>query len=91
LYDRNEKQPAGASNLLALAKEKEVPSGISTPFDMKSGPKELNVPAAFAEASFALGPTDFSRPQTREDAIFIVAVDKRIPSEQLLRAEPRES
>jgi hypothetical protein len=81
LYERNEKNPLGETNLLELAKEKNVVSGISTPFDSKNPPKELNVTANFADAAFALSTNDFSRPLLGEDAIYIIALEKKIPSE----------
>ena len=82
LYDRYEKEPR-ADVLQVVAKEKGLPIQITAPFDLKNGPKELEVGPSFAEAAFALTPTNepFSRPLPGDDAIYIIGFEKLIPGE----------
>jgi len=80
LFDLTPQRP---ENLELLAKSNNLPVQVSEPFDEVDGPKDLNVAASFVKAAFALSPNDepVAGPLVGEDAVFVIAFNKKIPSE----------
>jgi hypothetical protein len=79
LFDR---EPLKAENLRTLAKERELPVQTTTPFDRENGPADLDVGLNFVQAGFKLSAdAPFSSPVVEEDAVYILALDRRLPSE----------
>jgi peptidyl-prolyl cis-trans isomerase D len=80
LFDQTNARP---ENLALLAKEKGLTVEVTAPFDREEGPKDLRVNPDFAKKAFMLSPTDepFAGPLPGEDAAYVIAFEKRIPSE----------
>ena len=77
-----DKEPTRPENLAALAKQKSLTVKVSAPFDREEGPKDLHVNADFAKKAFGLTTNEpFAGPIAGEDAVYVIAMDKRIPSE----------
>lgn len=75
-------QPVQAENLATLAAQKELAVTTLAPFSEMEGPRELNVRATFARAAFALNPQEpISPPVVGEDAVYLLALKGRVPSE----------
>ncbi len=76
-------EPMRPENLATLAKSNSLPVKVTAPFDREEGPKEFKVNANFAKAAFALSPTNepFAGPLVGDDAVYVMAFDKRVPSE----------
>ena len=75
-------QPVKAENLATLATQKGMPVSTSAPFSEAEGPRELNVRQTFSRAAFALTPQlPVSPPVVGEDAVYVLALQGRIPSE----------
>lgn len=71
-----------AENLDKLAKEKGLTVGTTAPFDREAGPRELDVTADFATKAFSRTPTDpFAGPIVGQSAVYVIALNKKIPSE----------
>ncbi len=83
LSQRAEKQPKNAALLEALAKEKGFTAKVSAPFSQNEGPKELSVPDNFTRVAFALTAEEpiAIEPLVAEDAVYVIALNARIPSE----------
>ena len=77
------KEPRQPENLAALAKESGSTVKVTAPFDRKEGPTEIKVGDNFAKTAFALSPTDepFAPPLIGEEAVYVIAFNKTIPSE----------
>lgn len=79
LFDQ---EPLQAGNLRALAQARELPVQALAPFDRERGPLDLDVGLNFVQAAFKLSAdTPFSSPVVEEDAVYILALDRRVPSE----------
>jgi len=77
-----DKDPTRPENLAALAKQKNLTVKVSAPFDREEGPKDLHVNADFTKKAFGLTTSEpFAGPIVGEDAVYVIAMDKRIPSE----------
>ncbi len=75
-------EPMRAENLDKLAKEKGLTVRKTAPFDMQDGPTELGVGPDFAQKAFALTPDyPFAGPILGTNAVYVIALDKKIPSE----------
>jgi len=75
-------EPMRADNLDKLAKEKGLEVRFSAPFDLRDGPKELEVGSDFAQKAFARTPEDpLAGPLLGLDAVYVIALSKKIPSE----------
>lgn len=73
--------PVAAENLQQLAAERKLSAAVSAPFDARSGPVELNVPASFAKSAFARTAEEpFDGPVIAEDGVYVIALKKVIPS-----------
>ena len=75
-------KPVQADNLATLAAQKELPVTTLAPFSEMEGPRELNVRPTFARTAFALTPQEpISPPVVGEDAVYLLALKGRVPSE----------
>jgi peptidyl-prolyl cis-trans isomerase D len=71
-----------ASNLEAVAQAKGLPVQVSLSFDRRSGPLELSTGPDFVNKAFALTTNDpFAGPLVGSDAVYVISLNKRIPSE----------
>jgi len=74
-------QPVKAENLKNLAAAKGLVCLNPEPFD-EDGPPGMKAGAAFAQAAFKLNPDrPFSPPTRAEDAIYLMALKRKLPSE----------
>ena len=75
-------KPVRAENLEALARTKGLNVSLSSPFDREEGPKELEVGPDFLKAAFKLTPDEpFAGPLIGKDGAYVIALNKKIPSE----------
>jgi hypothetical protein len=75
-------EPVRPENLEPLAKKSDLTVGVSEPFDQADGPKELKVAGDFVKAAFGLTPNEpFAGPLTGDDGVYVIALKKRLPSE----------
>jgi hypothetical protein len=71
-----------ADNLNKLAKEKGLTVQTTAPFDLQDGPKNLDVGQDFAQKAFGRTTNDpFAGPIVAPDGVYVIALDKRVPSE----------
>jgi hypothetical protein len=82
LYDLYQKEPKGTNHLEKLATESGYQSAVTEPFS-QDGPKGLKVPEQFAQVALALTPEQPvpSEPLSAADAAYVIALNKRFPSE----------
>jgi hypothetical protein len=74
--------PVRADNLDKLAKEKGLTVRVTEPFDQRDGPTELEVGQDFAAKAFARTPGEpFAGPIVGMDGVYVIAFNKKIPSE----------
>jgi len=74
--------PAKPENLATVAKQKGLIVHVTAPFSRESGPEELTVPESFIKAAFALTTDEpLVGPIAGTNAVFVVALDKQLPSE----------
>jgi hypothetical protein len=74
--------PVRAENLEKVAKEKGLTVGVTAPFDRENGPRDLELGPDFAQRAFSRTPTDpFAGPILGQDAVYVIALNKKIPSE----------
>ena len=79
LFDR---EPVTVANLNQLAQERGLTVKTTEPFDREHGPKEFRAGINFVQAAFKLTPDyPFSSPVTDEDAAYVLAFNRRLPSE----------
>lgn len=83
LYGLYEKEPNKPDNLDRLAAATGIQSAVTEPFTRFDPPESLKAPASFGEVAFALSPEEplASEPLVGEDAVYVIAFGKRIPSE----------
>lgn len=75
-------EPMRAENLDKFAKEKGLTVQVSQPFARDFGPKDLNVRPDFAKRAFALSADEpLGGPLVGDDAVYVIALDKKLPSE----------
>ncbi len=75
-------EPMRPENLEAFAKTAGLTVHVSEPFDRDYGPDDLKVPPDFTKRAFALSADEpFAGPFVGEDAVFVIAEYKRLPSE----------
>jgi len=87
----DDQHPYSIGDLAALAKTRNLTVKTTAPFDMKTGTKELDVPLKNLRVLFSLrtdDPDDKDRsmlyapsPLVGESAVYVVGLEKRIPSE----------
>lgn len=75
-------QPAKAENLATIAQQKGLPVNTTAPFSEMEGPREIRARQDFTRTAFSLTPErPLSRAIVGEDAVFILALQARFPSE----------
>lgn len=75
-------EPMRAENLEKVAAEKGLPVHLSRPFSRDFGPAELPVGPDFTRAAFALSAEEpLAGPFVGEDGVYVIALDRRLPSE----------
>jgi peptidyl-prolyl cis-trans isomerase D len=75
-------EPLRAENLGVLAERKGLTAHLSEPFDRQYPPSDLKVGGDFLKRAFALTPEEpFSETLLGEDAAYVIAFNKRLPSE----------
>ena len=75
-------EPLRAENLDKLAKEKGLTVHVTKPFDQRDGPADMVVGQDFAQKAFSRRPEDpFAGPLLGQDAVYVIALQKRLPSE----------
>jgi peptidyl-prolyl cis-trans isomerase D len=80
-YLVEEQESKDPSAFSTVAKEKNLPVQVTAPFDRFDGPKDIAVGPSFASAAFSLTNATFAGPVLGDDAVFIISLNKRIPSE----------
>ncbi|HOX57566.1 MAG TPA: peptidylprolyl isomerase [Candidatus Paceibacterota bacterium] len=74
--------PLRAEDLSKMAKENGLAVGLTEPFDRENPPADLGVALDFAQKAFARTPDDpFAGPIQGSDAVYVIALNKKIPSE----------
>lgn len=74
--------PPKPENLKLLAASNNLPVEVTAPFDRDSTPKDLEVGQDFTKAAFALTADEpYSPPLIGQDGVYLIAMDKTIPSE----------
>jgi len=83
LYELYQKQPQQSDHLERLAAATGYQSAVTEPFTSREGPKDLKVFDSFAKVAFVLTPEEpmASEPILGEDAVYVLALKKKIPSE----------
>ncbi|MSU58503.1 MAG: hypothetical protein EXS35_10050 [Pedosphaera sp.] len=82
VLDDKKSTPPRIDDLDKLAAEQKLTVKVSAPFDAEEGPKEMVVLASFIKESFKRTPEDlFAGPLGGRDAAYVIALDKRLPSE----------
>ncbi|HVU99739.1 MAG TPA: hypothetical protein VHH88_00155, partial [Verrucomicrobiae bacterium] len=77
-----EMTPMKASALESAARTNGLTVHVTAPFDQETGPRDLDVSQNFTRAAFALTPDDpFAQPIAGQDAVYLMAYHKVIPSE----------
>jgi hypothetical protein len=77
-----DQDPVRAESLDKLASEKGLPVKVTAPFDREEGPQDLKVRADFARRAFGLTSEEpIAGPIAAEDAVYVIALKKQIPSE----------
>jgi hypothetical protein len=75
-------EPMKAENLSTLAKEKGLAVQVTAPFDSEYGPNDIRGADDFTKKAFALTPDyPFAGPIIGLDGVYVIALDKRLPSE----------
>ncbi len=75
-------QPRRAANLGELAGKKSLTVQTTAPFDSENGPPDFSMPAGFAQQAFRLTEEDpFSGSVVGEDGVYVLALQRRFPSE----------
>jgi len=74
--------PVRPENLATVAKQKGLTVHLTEPFSQDYGPEEFTAPAAFTKAAFGLTPDEpLAGPIVSQDAIYVIALAKQLPSE----------
>jgi hypothetical protein len=79
LFDMKETR---AENLEIAAKTNGLQVSVTPPFDRADGPTNLDAGPDFAKAAFALSADEpFAQPIVGHDGVYVIAFNKRLPSE----------
>jgi peptidyl-prolyl cis-trans isomerase D len=74
--------PVKSENLTAVAKQKGLVVHTTEPFSSELGPEEIGPLESFTKAAFDLTPDDpFAGPIEGPDAVYVIAFEKKLPSE----------
>jgi hypothetical protein len=83
--------PALAENLATVAKQKGLVVQTTTPFSAETGPQEFTAPEGFVKIAFGLTPDEpFANPIIGQDAIYVIALARQLPSEIPALADIRD-
>jgi hypothetical protein len=75
-------EPPRPENLAVVAKQKHLTVKTTAPFDAQHGPEDFSTSEDFAKAAFGLNADEpFAGPIAGSDAIYIIALEKNLPSE----------
>jgi hypothetical protein len=75
-------KPVRAENLETRAQSNGLAAGVSTPFASREWPKDIEVGADFTKAAFTLTADEpFAGPLDGADAAYVIALNRRLPSE----------
>jgi hypothetical protein len=75
-------EPVRAANLAEAAARSNLTVKVTAPFDRDYGPAELEVRSDFARAAFNLTEdVPFAGPIIGEDGVYVIALNKKLPSE----------
>lgn len=75
-------KPMKAENLEQFAKEKNLPVAVTPPFSREADPEGIDAGPDFARVAFSLGEEEpLGGPIVAEDGVYVVALQKKIPSE----------
>jgi hypothetical protein len=75
-------KPVRPDNLATFAKTNGLTVEVTPPFDRKEPPKDLKVDDVFVRTAFALTSDEpFAGPILGEDAVYVIASNQRLPSE----------
>lgn len=74
-------EPVKPDNFAALAKQQKLVVQTTAPFDANNGPTDFNAPSGFAKAAFDLSAdVPFGGPVVGQDAVYVIALDRQLPS-----------
>jgi peptidyl-prolyl cis-trans isomerase D len=74
--------PPRAENLAAVAKQKGLTVKVTAPFTADAGPTEFTAPEEFTKSAFGLTTDEpFAGPIVGPDGVYVIALDKQLPSE----------
>lgn len=79
-----ETEPVRLANFTLFAQSNNLPVKVTEPFGPNDTPPGLDVPQSFATAAFNLGDSTnnyFGGPVVGDTSVYVIAYDKRIPSE----------
>jgi SurA N-terminal domain/PPIC-type PPIASE domain len=75
-------EPVRSENLAAIASQKGLTVRVTAPFSREHGPEESAMPESFVKAAFTLTTDEpFVGPVASSNAVFVLALDKQLPSE----------
>ena len=75
-------EPVRPENLAAIAKQKGLTVRVTAPFSKEHGPEEFVAPENFIKTAFKLSVDEpLAGPVAGPDAVFVLALDKQLPSE----------
>ena len=71
-----------AEDFEVFARTNGLAVSLTAPFDQEDGPKDLDVGPDFVQKAFSRTPSDpFAGPFIGQDAVYLIALNKKIPSE----------
>lgn len=74
--------PVRPENLATVAKKEGLAVHVTAPFSKEYGPETFNAPADFIKEAFSLTPDEpLAGPIVGQDAVYVIAFDKQLPSE----------
>ena len=80
--DLFDQQPQRPENLATLAAAKGMAAKVSAPFTSDYAPDEIGILKGFTQSAFSLTSEEpFAGPLVGTDAVYVIAMNKRIPSE----------
>ncbi|HUB87941.1 MAG TPA: peptidylprolyl isomerase [Verrucomicrobiae bacterium] len=81
VFDLNPDKPQPA-DLATVAKQQGLAVKTTAPFDEQTGPREFDASAKFIQAAFDLNSDQpFAGPISCSDGVYVIALDKALPSE----------
>lgn len=92
LFELYDKQPAQTNNLERVAAALGIQASVSEPFSRSEAPLGLKVPEEFADVAFSLTAEQpmSAKPIIGDDAVFVIALRRMLPSEYPPLAQIRD-